>query len=96
MLYYACYNLFNRLNICILDMLLHMRVMTRHLYFLLNTFLKMDEHTETCSCCTCLNVYINKIQQDATLCRYLGVIYCKITLHISGVHRTHHQEYIKL
>jgi hypothetical protein len=23
-------------------------------------------------------------------------IYCKITLHISGVHRTHHQEYIKL
>jgi len=23
-------------------------------------------------------------------------IYCKITLHISGVHRTHHQEYIKM
>ena len=23
-------------------------------------------------------------------------IYCKITLHISGVYRTHHQEYIKL
>ena len=23
-------------------------------------------------------------------------IYCKITLHVSGVHRTHHQEYIKL
>jgi hypothetical protein len=23
-------------------------------------------------------------------------IYCRITLHISGVHRTHHQEYIKL
>ena len=22
-------------------------------------------------------------------------IYCKITLHVSGVHRTHHQEYIK-
>ena len=22
--------------------------------------------------------------------------YCKITLHVSGVHRTHHQEYIKL
>ena len=21
-------------------------------------------------------------------------IYCKITLHVSGVHRTHHQEYI--
>ena len=21
-------------------------------------------------------------------------IYCKITLHISGVHRTHHQEYM--
>ena len=23
-------------------------------------------------------------------------IYCKITLHVSGVHRTHHQAYIKL
>ena len=23
-------------------------------------------------------------------------IYCKITLHISGVYRTHHLEYIKL
>jgi hypothetical protein len=23
-------------------------------------------------------------------------IYCKITLRVSGVHRTHHQEYIKL
>jgi hypothetical protein len=23
-------------------------------------------------------------------------IYCKITLHVSGVHRTHHQEYMKL
>ena len=23
-------------------------------------------------------------------------IYCEITLHVSGVHRTHHQEYIKL
>jgi hypothetical protein len=23
-------------------------------------------------------------------------IYCKITLHVLGVHRTHHQEYVKL
>ena len=23
-------------------------------------------------------------------------VYCKISLHVSGVHRTHHQEYIKL
>ena len=23
-------------------------------------------------------------------------IYCKITLHVSGVYRTHHQEYIKM
>jgi len=23
-------------------------------------------------------------------------IYCRIILHVSGVHRTHHQEYIKL
>ena len=23
-------------------------------------------------------------------------IYCKITLHVSDAHRTHHQEYIKL
>jgi hypothetical protein len=26
----------------------------------------------------------------------LVFIYCKITLHVSGVLRTHHQEYIKL
>jgi len=26
----------------------------------------------------------------------LTLIYCKITLHVSGVYRTHHQEYIKL
>ena len=31
----------------------------------------------------------NKMQQ------YSG-IYCKITLHVSGIHRAHHQEYIKL
>ena len=37
--------------------------------------------------------YINKIQQDAT---DTGINYCKITLHVSGVYRTHHQEYIKL
>ena len=28
--------------------------------------------------------------------QYSGKIYCKITGHVSGVHRTHHQEYIKL
>ena len=28
--------------------------------------------------------------------QYEGVYYCKITLHISGVYRTHHQEYIEL
>ena len=27
---------------------------------------------------------------------YQVFIYCKYTLHVSGVHRTHHQEYIKL
>ena len=32
----------------------------------------------------------NEMQQ------YAGVYYCKITLHFSGVYRTHHQEYIKL
>jgi len=32
--------------------------------------------------------YINKIQQDATVCRYLFT--AKITLHVWGVHRTHH------
>jgi hypothetical protein len=32
----------------------------------------------------------NKMQQ------YAVIFYCKITLHVSGVHRTHHQEYIKL
>ena len=35
--------------------------------------------------------------EDPTRCNSMQVfIYCKITLHISGVHRTHHQEYIKL
>ena len=38
--------------------------------------------------------YINKIQQDATVCRYLFT--AKLLKHVSGVHRTHHQEYIKL
>ena len=41
-----------------------------------------------------LELYINKFQQDATVCKVF--IYCRITLHVSGVHRTHHQEYIKL
>ena len=38
-------------------------------------------------------IYINKIQQDAT---DAGINYCKLTLHVSGVYRPHHQEYIKL
>ena len=37
--------------------------------------------------------YINKIQQDAT---DAGIYYCKLILHVSGVCRPHHQEYIKL
>jgi hypothetical protein len=38
--------------------------------------------------------YISKyIQQDATLHSFL---YMKITLHVSGVTSTHHQEYIQL
>ena len=32
----------------------------------------------------------NKMQQ------YAGFIYCKITLHVSDIYRTHYQEYIKL
>ena len=32
----------------------------------------------------------NKMQQ------YASIYYCKLTLHISGVYRPHHQEYIKL
>ena len=39
------------------------------------------------------SLYINKIQQDAT---DAGIYYCRLTLHVSGVHRTHHQEHIKL
>jgi len=35
---------------------------------------------------------INKIQQDAT---GAGIYYCKLTLHVSGIYRPHHQ-YIKL
>ena len=38
--------------------------------------------------------YINKIQRDATARRCLFT--ANITLHVSGVYRTHHQEYIKL
>ena len=34
----------------------------------------------------------NEIQQHAV---YI-LFYCNITLHVSGVVRTHHQEYIKL
>jgi len=37
--------------------------------------------------------YINKIQQDAT---NAGIYHCKLTLHVSGVYRLHHKEYIKL
>jgi len=32
----------------------------------------------------------NKMQKKA------GIYYCKLTLHVSGVYRPHHQEYIKL
>ena len=39
------------------------------------------------------SLYINKTQQDAT---DAGIYYCKLTPHVSGVYRTHHQEYIKL
>ena len=41
------------------------------------------------------SVHHNSI--DPTRCNCVQVfIYCKITLHISGVRRTHQQEYIKL
>jgi len=37
------------------------------------------------------------LYKDRTSCNSMQVfIYCKITLHVSGVYRTHHQEYIKL
>ena len=36
---------------------------------------------------------VNKIQQDAT---GAAIYYCNLTLHVSGVYRPHHQEYIKL
>ena len=39
------------------------------------------------------SLYINKIQQDAT---NAGIYLLKIILHVSGVYRTHHQEYNKL
>ena len=28
--------------------------------------------------------------------QYAGFYYCKLTLHVSGVYRPHHQEYMKL
>ena len=37
-----------------------------------------------------------RVKLDPTRCNSMQVfIYCKITLHVSGVHRTHHQEYTK-
>jgi len=42
------------------------------------------------------------VHRDSVLVRsnemqqYAGVSYCKVTLHVSGAYRTHHQEYIKL
>ena len=52
---------------------------------------------------TCHEFYIHgSVHRDSILIRsnemqqYAGVYYCKITLHVSGFHRTHHQEYIKL
>jgi len=42
-----------------------------------------------------LNVEINNINENPT--RYNSMqsdlFYCKITLHVLGVHRTHHREY---
>ena len=38
--------------------------------------------------------HINKIQKRCNSIQ--AFIYCKITLHVSGVYRKHHQEYIKL
>ena len=44
---------------------------------------------------TCFSLYytLTSNQQDATLA-VLFISNCKITLHISDVHRVHHQEYI--
>ena len=40
---------------------------------------------------------INSVESLLIRCNSIQIfIYCKITLHISGVHRTHHQAYIKL
>ena len=35
---------------------------------------------------------VEEIERDATVCRYLFTA----KLHVSGLHRAHHQEYIKL
>jgi hypothetical protein len=35
------------------------------------------------------------VQRDATVCS-LFLFYYKITLHVSGINHTHHQEYMKL
>jgi uncharacterized membrane protein YbaN (DUF454 family) len=44
-------------------------------------YTKIHTHTHT------------QVQRDATL---VSLFYCKITLHVSGTFRTHHQEYNKL
>ena len=52
MLYYTCYNLFNHLNICILNLLFHIYDVSSHLYFLWNTSLKTAVYAGICSNCT--------------------------------------------
>ena len=39
------------------------------------------------------NINISNMQKDTT---DADIYYCKFTLHVSGIYRTHHQEYIKL
>ena len=55
-----------------------------------------------CVCCnfkpffkkTYCNSLVSNVNKNPTRCNSMQIfIYCKITLHVSGVHRTHHQEY---
>ena len=58
------------------------KLLTRHTTIMPEFYIHGSVHRHS------LLIKSNKMQQV--------FIYCKITLHVSGVYRTHHQEYIKL
>jgi len=76
--------------LCCQDSAIQMGVLARHTFTHKGRIRKYDLYSRF----RASEFYVEEIQQDATVCRYLFA--AKITLHVSGVHCSHHQEYIKL